>query len=347
MHVKPVVVACTGASHFAKKVAKRLSTTPLPVKYTKFLNGEVKAEVLESVRDRDVFVFQDVANKYDVELSNGTSAFTTNDHFMTLVSTIDALNWCDVKKIALVLPAFPYARQHSVRGREPLMAKAVCDVFHTLRVSDIVTLDIHSESILGYARPIKTENVKALAYLLRELKNVEGSFDDYVVVAPDSGAIGKSKYVSNILGLPLCLVYKERDYTMVTRDAVKSNITGVTTLGDVTGKKCLVIDDLVDSGSTVLNVCRELKKKGASGVAVLASLPFFNGNAVTEFDRAYDEGAFSLVISTNAVLQRELLETPWYHEVDVSPLIANVVERVYEGKSVSTMLDSSLEILKL
>ena len=347
MHVKPVVVACPGANGFAQKVAKRLGTTTLPVRYTKFLNGEVKAEVLESVRDRDVFVFQDVANKYEVDTAGGKELFSLNDHFMALVATVDALNWCDVKKITLVLPSFPYARQHVVHSREPLMARAVCDVFHALKVSNIITIDIHSESILGYARPIKTENVKALAYLLRELKSVEGSFDDYVVVAPDSGAIGKSKYVANILNLPLRMVYKERDYTIVTHDSVQSNIKGVTTLGDVTGKACMVIDDMIDSGSTLLNVCRELKKAGAKKTSILASLPFFNGGAVGAFSKAYEEGVFGIVVSTNAVLQQELLLEKWYHEVDVSPLVASVVERVYEGKSVSDMLDSSVEILKL
>jgi ribose-phosphate pyrophosphokinase len=121
----------------------------------------------------------------------------------------------------------------------------------------------------------------------------------------------------------------------------------VTLIGEVKDKNVILLDDMIDSGGTLLNVCKELKNQGAKKIIVLVTLPFFNGDAPDAFQRAYEDGFLHKVISTNAVKQDGVLNREWFKAVDITPLLAQVIERVHEGKSISMMLDSTMEILQL
>ena len=178
---------------------------------------------------------------------------------------------------------------------------------------------------------INLENLHASYQIMRELaKIVDLSADnkDFVVVAPDSGAIDRNKFYSAGLKKPLAMIYKERDYSIVTQDAHDTNIKSIKLLGDVKGKVAFLADDMLGTGGTLLKAMGFLKEQGATKVIAAVSLPFFTGNAIKLFDEAYKQGLFYRIIGTNAVYHENLKNREWYINTDVSGLFANVITRL-------------------
>ena len=207
----------------------------------------------------------------------------------------------------------------------------------------IITLDIHSREIENSFHSARLENLHASYQIIRELTKIENLTDpnaDFVVVAPDSGAIDRNKFYSAGLKKPLAMIYKERDYSIVTQNAKQSNIISINLLGDVNGKTAFLADDMLGTGGTLLKAMEFLKSKGAKKVIAAVSLPFFTGDAIQLFDEAYKKGHFFRVIGTNAVYHEDLLQKEWYISTDVSGLFAQVISRLYHNQSLSGLLDN-------
>ena len=321
--------------------------------FTWFANGEVKAELLDSVRGKDVYIFQDAENHLPIEMNGGknTVTFSVNDHVMTLLVTIDAVQQAGSKSITLVLPAFPYSRQHKKKGREGLTAALLCHIYEMRGVDRVITLDIHSREIVNAFNTTHLENLHASYQVIRELTkvvNLSGpEKEDLVVVSPDTGAIDRNKFYATGLKVPLAMIYKERDYSIVTQDAKSTNIKSVKLLGDVKGKVAFLADDMLGTGGTLLKAMSFLQEQGATKVICAISLPFFTGDAIKQFDEAYEKGLFYRIIGTNAVYHEELLNREWYISTNVSGLFANVITRVHYGQSLSDLLDNRNIIEKL
>ena len=144
------------------------------------------------------------------------------------------------------------------------------------------------------------------------------------------------------------MLYKERDYSIVSKDAKNTNIKSINLLGDVRGKTVLMADDMIATGGTMIIAMRELMKLGAKKIICMVSLPFFNGNAIENFDAAYREGVFYRIIGTNAVYQgKDLLEKEWFVQADVTELFARVISRLHHGRAISPLLDNRRFIQKL
>ncbi|MCL2214095.1 MAG: ribose-phosphate diphosphokinase [Treponema sp.] len=321
----------------------------VPVKFTQFPNGEIKSEIEESIRGKDVYIFQDVENRYPVKFSGGIiNNLSTNDHLMTIFVTVDAARQAGAERIVLVIPCYPYSRQHKAKGREGLSASRIGKIFESLGVNHIITLDIHSRDIINAFNNIRLENLHASYQIIQILTKMDGILnDDFVVVSPDTGAVDRNKFYASLLKKPLTLLYKERDYSRVIRDATQSNISQIRLLGEVKDKTVFMADDMLGTGSTLIKGMRLLKENGARRIICAISLPLFSGNAISHFDEAYKEGLFYRIIGTNAVFHEEVIKREWYVNVNITRLFAHVISRLHQNQSVSSLLDNAAIINRL
>ena len=315
----------------------------VPVKFSLFPNGEIKSEIEESIRGKDVYIFQDVENRYPVKFSGGiVNNLSTNDHLMTIFVTIDAARQAGAERITLVIPNYPYSRQHKAKGREGLTASRIGKIFESLGVNHIITLDIHSRDIMNAFNNMRLENLHASYQIIQTLTKMDGILsDDFVVVSPDTGAVDRNKFYASALKKPLALLYKERDYSKLSKDASQSNISQIRLLGSVKDRTVFMADDILGTGGTLIKGMKLLKENGARRIICAISLPLFSGEAVSHFDEAYREGLFYRIIGTNAVYQEEVVKREWYVNVNISRLFAHVISRLHQNQSVSSLLDNA------
>lgn len=321
------------------------------VKYTRFANGEEKAEIIDPVRGLNVYIIHDVSNNAPIKVAglDEPQPMSINDHLMFLFTTIHAVKLAGALSVTLVLPTYPYARQHKKAGREALTASMFAHFCENLGVERIITLDIHSREIENAFTTCHLENLHGSYQTLIALRKlIDFSDPDLVVVSPDTGAVSRNKFYAQGLHRPLAMLYKERDYSVVSRDAKNTNIKSINLLGDVKGKTVLMADDMIATGGTMIIAMRELMNRGAKRIICMVSLPFFNGDAIENFDSAYKEGVFWRIIGTNAVYQgKGLLEKEWFVQADVTELFARVISRLHHGRSISPLLDNRKFIQKL
>jgi len=323
----------------------RPSSFRVPVHFTRFANGEYKAEILNSIRNMDVYIVQDVENHYPLALNGGDEekfVLSVNDHFFCLLVTIDAAMQAGAKRVTVVLPTYPYARQHKKQGREGLTAARLGQFLEFAGVERIITLDIHSKEIENTFNRLRLEDLHASYQILRALSTIiDLQSQDLVIISPDTGSIVRNKFYANALSKSLGMLYKERDYSRTSKDARHNNITNVRLLGSVEGKTVFMADDMLGTGGTMLRAMSALKEMGAARIICAASLPFFSGGAIEAYDEAYREGLFYRFIGTNAVYHDEnLLGREWYVSTDISYLFARAIYRLHADRSVSSLLDN-------
>jgi ribose-phosphate pyrophosphokinase len=320
----------------------------IPTRWSLFSNGEIKSEILESVRGLDLYIVQDVENRYPVKFNDGTlsKSLSINDHLMTIFVTVDAARRSGAGRITLVLPVYPYSRQHKAKGREALTASRLGMILEEIGVNRIITLDIHSREIGNGFSKLSFENLHASYQIIRALSSIIPIGEDFVVVSPDTGSVDRNKFYATSLKKPLALLYKERDYSRVSKNAVESNIAEIKLLGSVKNKTVFMADDMLGTGGTMLKAMKFLKEEGALKVICAVSLPLFSGDSIAFFDEAYKEGLFYKIIGTNAVRHEELLKREWYHNVNVTKLFAQTISRLHQGLPLSSMLDNRDKIVK-
>jgi ribose-phosphate pyrophosphokinase len=323
----------------------------IPVTFTRFANGEVKAEILRSVRGLRIFIVFDVANQYPVHINGADEpmVLSVNDYLMFLFTTINAVKVAGAESVHLVLPTYPYSRQHKKSGREGLTASWFGRTCEFMGVDRIITLDIHSREIENSFSSLRLENLHASYQILLQMRRLIRFDDpDLVVVSPDTGAVSRNKFYAETLHKPLAILYKERDYSKVSTSAKDTNIKNIKLLGDVKGKTVFMADDMIGTGGTLLTAMEELKNLGAKKIICAISLPFFNQSAVETFNKAYEQGHFYRIIGTNAVYHnQELLSKPWFIYTDVTDLFARIISRLHHGRSLSPLLDNRQFINKL
>ncbi len=322
---------------------QRSPTYLVPAKFTRFPNGEFKTEILTSVRDTEVYNVQDVSNRYPLQFqkTDDPQCLSVNDHLFCLLVTIDAALQAGAMQVTVILPTFPYSRQHKKKGRESLSAARVGQMLEAFGVTRIITLDIHSKEIENCFNHVRLENLHGAYQIIKTLASVTDLKDEkLVVVAPDTGAVDRNKFYASILGRPLGMLYKERDYSRVAQSAEKGNITDMKLLGSVEGKTVFMIDDMIGTGGTLIKAMRKLKEFGATETFCAVSLPLFSARALDTFDAAYGEGLFSRIIGTNAVYHDEsVLNREWYLSADVTQLFARIIYRLHYNRSLSSLLD--------
>lgn len=291
-----------------------------------FPNGEVKTVINESIRGDDVYVIQCV--------DDPLRSRSINDNLMALLTCINAALHSDADRITAVVPQFPYARQERKKARESITAKQICRFIEISGANHVITLDIHSEAIGGFFEHSTLDNLHATKPLLTYFRAIHPNLDDLTVVSPDVGSAERARFLSRKLGCQLAICDKERDYS---RPGV---IKQSRLVGKVSNRDVLIMDDMIATGGSIIEAATICKEKGANDIYLGCGLPFFNGNAVARFHEAYQKGLFKLVMGTDAVYRGEAFieSTPWYAEVSVAPLFAQVIYSINRRRSVSALL---------
>jgi ribose-phosphate pyrophosphokinase len=343
-------------THTNMAINRAISTHRMPkyqieANFYRFANGEFKTEMLSSMRGRDVYIVQDISNHEPLSFyqSKDKQVLSVNDHIFCLFVTVDAALQAGAGRVTVVLPLYPYSRQHRKKSREGLTAARFGQILEYFGIDRMITLDIHSKEIENCFNSLRLENLRASYQILLMLdKIIDLRSPDLIIVAPDTGAVERNKFYARTLGKPLGMIYKERDYSQVTKDAADSNITAMKLLGNVKGKTVFMCDDMIDTGGTIVKAVKYLKEMGAEKIICGVSLPLFNGQAIDHFDKAYEEGLLYKVIGTNAIYHPEsLAKKPWFVSANVSKLFASSIFRLHYNKSLSPILDCRKQIAKL
>ena len=205
----------------------------------RFANGEFKTEILTSIRSRDIYIIQDIANHSPLTFYKSKEKYilSINDHIFNLLITIDAVLQAGASRITIVIPLYPYSRQHRKKSREGLTAARFGQMVEYFGIERIITLDIHSKEIENSFNKLRLENLRASYQILKVLNTIiDLNNPDLIIVSPDTGAVERNKFYARTLGKPLGMIYKERDYSQLTYNAEECNITNMKLLGSVKNK---------------------------------------------------------------------------------------------------------------
>lgn len=316
----------------------------------RFGSGEGKAVINDSVRGYDLYIVTDCFNynvkykMYGMEVPK-----SPDDHFADLKRVISAAS-SKAKRISVIMPMLYEGRQHKRSSRESLdCAMALQELVH-LGVENIITFDAHDQRVQNSIPHKSFENVMPTYQMIKALINstpdLKVDKDSLMVISPDEGAMNRCIFFATQLGINLGMFYKRRDYTRVVNG--RNPIVEHQYLGDsVEGKDIIVVDDMISSGESMLEVAKKLKQLGARRIFVCTTFGLFS-SGLEVFDKAYEEGTIEKVFTTNGVYQTpELLSREWYQSVELSKYIAYFLDTLNHDMSVSSLLDSSAKIDKI
>lgn len=307
----------------------------------RFGSGEAKGIIYDSVRGDDVYILVDVCNhsiKYS--MCGIENCMSPDDHFQDLKRVISALGG-KARRITVIMPFLYESRQHKRSSRESLdCAIALQELVH-MGVDNIITFDAHDPRVLNSIPLHGFETVQPVYQFIKGLFRAAPDFpltpDKLMIISPDEGATSRAIYMANVLGVDMGMFYKRRDYTKIVNG--RNPIVAHEFLGsDVTGKDVVIIDDMISSGDSVLDVAQELKKRNANRIFLCSTFGLFT-NGLEKFDEAYKQGLFHSILTTNLVYQsEELLNKPYYTSVDMSKFIALIIDTLNHDGSMSELL---------
>ena len=316
----------------------------------RFGTGEGKAVINESVRGYDLYILVDVTN-YSLEYTvrGQKNHMSPDDHFQDLKRIIGAVGG-KARRITVIMPYLYESRQDKRTARESLDCAQALEELYNMGVDSVITFDAHEPKVQN-AIPLKTfETIKPtyqfIKALLNNVPDIQMTPDKMMVVSPDEGAMGRSIYFGTALGLDISMFYKRRDYTKVVDG--RNPIVAHEYLGaELKGKDVVILDDMISSGDSMLEVGRELKKRGAGRIFFCATFGLFT-EGLARFDKAYEEGIFDKVVTTNLIYQApELLQRKYYINADMSKYIALIIDTLNHDFSISEFLDPTDRIHKI
>ena len=310
-------------------------------------SGEAKGTLKGSIRGKDVFLMVDVGN-YSIEYSQCgiVKPMSPDDHFQDLKRIIAAIGG-KARRINVIMPFLYESRQHKRTNRESLDCALALQELVGMGVENIITFDAHDPRVQNAIPVSGFENVmptyQFIKCLLKTTPDLKLDSDHLMIISPDEGAMHRAIYFANHFGVDVGMFYKRRDYTRVVNG--KNPIVAHEFLGDdVEGKDVIIIDDMIASGESMLDVARELKKRKANRVYCLATFGLFTAG-LDVFDAAKKEGIIEKVITTNVTYQKpELFERDWYESADMSKYIAYLIDHINHDASISDLLDQSERI---
>lgn len=325
-------------------------TYKVNVSLPRFGSGEAKGVVNESVRGFDLYIITDVFNysctynMYGMEVP-----MSPDDHYADLKRVISAISG-KAKRITILMPMLYEGRQHKRSSRESLDCALALQELVNLGVDNIMTFDAHDKRVQNAIPNGSFENIMPMYQMIKSLVNsvedLHVDKDHLMVISPDEGALHRCIYFATQLGVNLGMFYKRRDYTRVVNG--RNPIVEHQYLGDsVEGKDIIIVDDMISSGESMLEVCSKLKGLKAGRIFVCTTFGLFC-NGLEVFDEAYKNGTFYRVFTTNGVYQTpELLSRDWYESVDLSKYTAYFLDTLNHDMSVSSLLDCSDKIEKI
>ncbi len=313
----------------------------LKSKVSRFGSGEGKGEILESVRGTDLYILVDVCNySLTYTVAGHKNHMSPDDHYQDLKRVIAAVGG-KARRITVIMPFLYESRQHKRTARESLDCAIALQELISMGVDNIITFDAHDPRVQN-AIPLHGFETVQPSYqfikgLLTHVNDLKIDADHMMVVSPDEGGMSRAIYIANVLGLDMGMFYKRRDYTRIVDG--RNPIIAHEFLGtNVEGKDIIIMDDMISSGDSMLEVAAELKKRNANRIFLFSTFGLFT-NGFEKFDKAYDSGLFAKVLTTNLIYQPpELLEREWYISCDMSKYIAFIIDTLNHDSSISDLL---------
>ena len=311
----------------------------------RFGSGEAKGVLNESVRGKDLFIMTDVCN-YSLTYSvNGyVNHMSPDDHYQDLKRLISAANGKE-HRLNIIMPFLYESRQHKRTKRESLDCALALQELIDMGVDNIFTFDAHDPRVQN-AIPLYGFDSFNPPALLRAEPNLSVDPDHLMIISPDEGAMSRAVYFSNVIGVDMGMFYKRRDYSTVVNG--KNPIVAHEFLGDdVKGKDVIIIDDMISSGESMLDVAKQLKEREAGRVFVCTTFGLFT-DGLAKFDEYYEKGYISKVVTTNLNYRpQELLTRPYYQEADMSKFLASIIDALNHNVSISSVQSPTDKIHKL
>ncbi|SHK87321.1 ribose-phosphate pyrophosphokinase [Clostridium cavendishii DSM 21758] len=310
----------------------------------RFSNGEGKIKLSETIRGKDVYILCDVGNYSCTYTMFGmTTHKGPDEHFQDIKRTVSAIRG-KAKRITVIMPLLYASRQHRRKGRESLDCALALQELERLGVQEILTFDCHDPNVQNAIPLLSFENLyptyDIVKTFITEEKNLEINKDNMLVISPDTGAMDRAIYYASVLGLDVGLFYKRRDHATIVNG--KNPIVKHEYMGrDVAGQDVLIVDDMIASGESVLDIATELKKRNAKNVYVAATFAFFT-EGLDKFNKYFNDGTITRVYSTNLTyISNELKNSPWFREVDMSEFVGRIIHRLNHDKSIASFMDAT------
>jgi len=309
------LLACNSNRELAEAVANQLSVHLIKAVVRRFADGEAFVEIEENVRGEDVFVLQ------------STSA-PANDHLMELLIAIDALKRGSARRITAVIPYYGYARQDRKSGpRTPISAKLVANLITRAGADRVLTIDLHAGQIQGFF-DIPVDNLFAAPLFSQHIRD---HYNDskVMIVSPDVGGVVRARIIASRLGCDLAIIDKRREHAGV------SEVMNV--IGDVAGRDCILVDDIVDSGGTLVNAAHALLDRGrANSVAAYVTHGVLSGQAVARIEASRLD---AMIITDSILGTQAVIESQTIRSISIAPLMAAAISRIHMEQSVSSLFD--------
>ena len=308
----------------------------IPSQCPRFSSGEAMGMIGESVRDRDIFILVDVCNSsLTYKMDGSLNRMSPDDHYQDLKRVIAA---CGGKadRVSVIMPFLYESRQHRKTGRESLDCAVMLREVEALGVRNIITFDAHDPRMANVIPFTGLENVSAALQftqaLLTEYEDLTIDGEHLMIIAPDEGATDRAVFLASLFGVNIGMFYKRRDYTRIvdgTNPIIAHDFCG----GSLDGMDVVVVDDMIASGGSMLDVSRKLKGRGAKRVFIFSTFGLFTGG-FEKFDRAYEAGEFDRIFTTNLIYQKpELLQKDYYLSVNMNRYIAAIIDTLNKGET--------------
>lgn len=346
---------------FRENTINEVKESPLYVNYRsnnylvdcccpRFGTGEAKGVIRETIRGTDLFIMTDVCNySLTYTVSGHLNHMSPDDHYQDLKRVIAAVGG-KARRINVIMPFLYESRQHRRSNRESLDCALALQELTNMGVENIITFDAHDPRVQN-AIPLHGFETVQPAYqfiknILRNAPDLQIDKDHLMVISPDEGAMSRAIYIANNLGVDMGMFYKRRDYSTIVDG--RNPIVAHEFLGaNVAGKSMIIVDDMISSGDSMLEVAGLLKKRNAGKIFLCATFGLFT-NGMERFDKAYEEGLFDYLLTTNLVYQTpELLERPYYISCDLSKYIALIIDTLNHDSSISKLLNPAERIQKV
>lgn len=318
----------------------------VPSKQPRFSNGEAKGMLGETVRHKEVFILSDVGN-YGItyKLYGQDHIMTPDEHFQDIKRIISAIKG-HAYSIHVVMPLLYQSRQHKRKGRESLDCAVALQELESLGVNGIVTFDAHDPQVQNAIPNLPFDNFYPTHIILEEFLQRESiDLNNIFIVSPDMGAVERARYYAELLGCDLGVSYKRRDYSIVQNG--KNPVVEHSYLGkDVKGKDVFIVDDMIASGESMIDVAKKMKEMGARKIYLSASFALFT-NGIEVFDKAYEHNLFHAVYTTNLTyIPERYITRNWLIRVNCMPFLADIIYTLGNGGSVQTLQNGKEKILE-
>lgn len=313
-----IIFGLNNGYEYAKEVSRISNIALGEMEISKFADGEILVRSKVTVRGKDVFLFQSTSSP-------------VNDNLMELLIAIDSLKRACANSITVIIPYYGYARQdRKAKGREPITCKLVANFIENSGATKVILIDIHSLQTQGFFNiPVDTLSISSI--LFSEYIKQNPGMENLTIVAPDYGAVKKVRQISEKLDISLAIVDKRRP---------KPNVVEVSNvLGDVKDKDCVIMDDMIDTGGTILKNIDLLKSRGAKKITIMASHGVFSNNAIEKFINFLDENKIDGLYIADTIQVNKKLNHPKIHVVNLSPFFSEILQAQINHTSISEIYD--------